>query len=84
VLLIEDNRGDGSGFDLIRLARKLRLQKTPWLVTSATYLVMDWRAGEIGRNESNFLLQPWEPQVMLAKIKQRIDPQTARQHSAGR
>ena len=75
LILTDVHMGDGSGFDLIReLRADAALRKIPWLVTSATYLAMDVRAQEIGLDETNFILQPWEPEILLARIRERMVP----------
>lgn len=73
-LIITDvHMGDGSGFDLVRTIQEDRaLCQIPWLVTSATYLVMDARAEQIHLDASNFILQPWDPQQLIDKIHQRL------------
>lgn len=73
LVLTDVHMGDGTGFDLIRIIQKDEtLRHTPWLVTSATYLSMDARAQEIQLNDSNFILQPWEPQSFIAKVRERL------------
>lgn len=81
-LIITDvHMGDGSGFDLIRqIQGDDTLRVMPWLVTSATYLALDFRAQEIGLDDSKFLLQPWEPQDLLARIDERLN-QAGKAHS---
>ena len=73
-LVITDvHMGDGSGFDLIsKLQADVELSQIPWLVTSATYLAMDERAKRFHLNESNFILQPWDAQDLIAKIDDRL------------
>lgn len=73
-LIITDvHMGDGSGFDLIRrLQLDPNLSEIPWLVTSATYLAMDDRAKQFNLNESNFILQPWDAQDLIARISNRL------------
>jgi two-component system cell cycle response regulator len=73
-LIVTDvHMGDGTGFDLIHAMQEdAALQRTPWLVTSATYLQMDGRAKSIHLDDSNFILQPWEPQFFLAKIRDHL------------
>jgi hypothetical protein len=78
--------GDGTGFDLIRsLERDCRLSHIPWLVTSATYLSMDARANDFHLDDSNFILQPWDPQALIAKIGNRLrsQPLTTEKMAAG-
>ena len=73
LVLTDVHMGDGTGFDLIRTIQKDdTLRHTPWLVTSATYLSMDARAQEIQLDDSNFILQPWEPQSFIAKVQERL------------
>ncbi len=89
LLLTDVHMGDGTGFDLIRaIQRDTTLRQIPWLVTSATYLSMDARAKEIHLNDSNFILQPWEPQVLIGKIRKRLrcneHRSTSRTAQAGR
>jgi CheY-like chemotaxis protein len=73
LILTDVHMGDGTGFDLIYAIRKdAKLRLTPWLVTSATYLTMDVRAQELHLDESNFILQPWDPQTLVAKIRNRL------------
>lgn len=75
LVLTDVHMGDGSGFDLIRELRTDRsLSGIAWLVTSATYLAMDVRAQEIGLDQSNFILQPWELENLLGKIRGRMAP----------
>jgi CheY-like chemotaxis protein len=73
-LIITDvHMADGSGFDLIRqLQADVNLSRIPWLVTSATYLGMDERAQQFNLNGSNFILQPWDPRILIAKVQQRL------------
>lgn len=73
-LVVTDvHMGDGTGFDLIRaLQRDPTLQHIPWLVTSATYLSVDARAQELGLDDSNFILQPWEPHALVCKVRNRL------------
>lgn len=73
LLLTDVHMGDGTGFDLIRAIQlDAVLRRIPWLVTSATYLTMDARAKDFRLDESNFILQPWEPQVLIGKIRERL------------
>ncbi len=73
LLLTDVHMGDGTGFDLIRaIQRDTTLKHIPWLVTSATYLSMDARAKEIHLDDSNFILQPWDPKVLIGKIRKRL------------
>lgn len=73
LVLTDVHMGDGTGFDLIRtIQNDETLRHTPWLVTSATYLSMDARATEIQLDDSNFILQPWEPQSFIAKVQKRL------------
>jgi two-component system cell cycle response regulator len=73
LLLTDVHMGDGTGFDLIRaIQHDTTLKHIPWLVTSATYLSMDPRAKEIHLDDSNFILQPWDPQVLIEKIRKRL------------
>ena len=73
LVLTDVHMGDGTGFDLIRSLREnLALRHIPWLVTSATYLSADARATDLGLDDSNFILQPWEPVALIGKIKNRL------------
>jgi CheY-like chemotaxis protein len=77
-LVITDvHMADGSGFDLIsQLQSDVTLSGIPWLVTSATYLAMDARAEQFHLNGSNFILQPWDPHDLIAKIQNRLPATT--------
>jgi len=79
--------GDGTGFDLIHgIQEDATLRHIPWLVTSDTYLTMDARAKDFHLDDSNFILQPWEPQKLIAKIRNRVrgkDLSAARKAQAG-
>ena len=73
LILTDVHMGDGTGFDLIHAIQEdPALRHIPWLVTSATYLTMDARARAIHLDDSNFILQPWEPQKFSAKIRDRV------------
>ena len=73
LILTDVHMGDGTGFDLIRgIQDDAALRYIPWLVTSATYFTMDARAKDLHLDDSNFIVQPWEPQELLAKIRNRI------------
>jgi two-component system cell cycle response regulator len=73
LILTDVHMGDGTGFDLIRAIRNdVTLRDIPWFVTSATYLNMDGRAEDLHLDDSNFILQPWEPREFLAKIQNRL------------
>jgi two-component system cell cycle response regulator len=88
LVLTDVHMGDGTGFDLIHAIQEdARLRHIAWLVTSATYLTMDARAKDLHLDDSNFILQPWEPQTFVAKIRNRVrggkDVGAARQTQAG-
>jgi two-component system cell cycle response regulator len=88
LVLTDVHMGDGTGFDLIRAVQSdATLKHIPWLVTSATYLIMDARAEALHMDDSNFILQPWEPQSLIAKIRDRLRhedrPGTASKAQAG-
>lgn len=88
LILTDVHMGDGTGFDLIHAIQEdATLRHIPWLVTSATYLTMDARAKDFHLDDSNFILQPWEPQKFIAKIRNRVragnDPSAARKAQAG-
>lgn len=73
LVLTDVHMGDGTGFNLIReIQQDASLRHIPWLVTSATYLTMDCRAREFQLDDSNFILQPWEPHALVAKIRTRL------------
>ena len=87
LILTDVHLGDGTGFDLIHgIQEDATLRHIPWLVTSATYLTMDARAKDFHLDDSNFILQPWEPQKLIAKIRNRVrgkDLSAARKAQAG-
>lgn len=73
LILTDVHMGDGTGFDLIHAIQgDETLRHIPWFVTSATYLKMDVRAKDLLLDDSNFILQPWEPQEFVAKIQNRL------------
>jgi CheY-like chemotaxis protein len=73
LILTDVHMGDGTGFDLIHAIEKdAALQPIPWIVTSATHLEMDARAVALDLNDSNFILQPWEPETFVTKIHNRL------------
>ena len=82
LLLTDVHMGDGTGFDLIRaIQHDTALKHIPWLVTSATYLSLDARAKEIHLDDSNFVLQPWDPQALIGKIRKRLRSNADRSRS---
>ena len=85
LVLTDVHMGDGTGFDLIHHIRSdTALQHIPWLVTSATYLTMDVRAKDLSLDDSNFVLQPWSPQALTAKVRGLIQSGKARSTATAR
>jgi CheY-like chemotaxis protein len=82
LLLTDVHMGDGTGFDLVcAIQQDTTLKHIPWLVTSATYLSLDARAKEIHLDDSNFILQPWDPQALIGKIRKRLRSNADRSRS---